>query len=318
MFHLISLTYLTILTVVSSWEIPVHSISLSLKIIFPSGSINIRDQDLKTCSFAPYIAIVTAGIWHNLLLSFGAMALITRPMLWLWGYYTPNEFLNGLLVVSVNPTSPLHDLIPEFCRIQTINGQPMTSLNDFAQLQSPMIPPVRQCLRVDPTILPCCDINSTHPIHPSGEMCFYHVNGTACTAFDSRLQQCARDSDCLVGQCMTSFLPNPRFRLLNINFNRSKRSWGWHGIAYTPIHENVVWLGDPQELQSLHFGRVYPLPYWVAWCPEWWPYFAMSILEFTISTSFSIAIVNILPFPGFDGFHAFQIWTKRRECTPND
>ncbi|KAI9217220.1 hypothetical protein BC828DRAFT_391741 [Blastocladiella britannica] len=109
---------------------------------------------------------------------------------------------------------------------------------------------------------------------------------------------------------------------------------------------HVAWLGDPALLAAAaHIGRVVPknrrhrqdgegrrrLRYLDeaaravrGWIPDWTPYAVSAVLELAASGSLGLAVVNAIPFPGFDGEEiaaavrrlvaAWMLWWRQRRA----
>lgn len=302
-------------------DVRMESFGMLVYLIYPAAFVELNSRQLDFAAAHVRLRIASAGIWHNLLLMGIGMILQANLRLLLSPWY--DQGVGGLTVTRVQNGSPLGETIRPGDVITNMDGDcdlnveaswPQCTarlLRDFGLGINGFCvgDDMMQHARVQSKEIPndCCDdVPDSEKMNNTATFLCYKqatgnhnaVNVSVCAAakkvFSTSSQRCRTSTDCGRGQhCLVYYDNGPQDRLLQLRRHRN-----------TP----VMFLGDPSELVRdifvmdyvpihEHHDRKRP--------PDtYWPEVAAIALEYFISISAALGVLNIIPAYKMDGQYA--------------
>ncbi|KAL7753275.1 hypothetical protein RI367_001050 [Sorochytrium milnesiophthora] len=175
-----------------SERVKIQSIGAFVYGVVPGAFVNICSADIDRASVLSRLRIYTAGVWHNLLLSYVAFLCLSSHALWRWGYSVRARPDLGLMVVDVHPQSDLVAVLrPYDSVILRVNGESIAEPYHFylALNRAHKTGAMRSCfpnsnfVRMPASATSeaprwttgkpsCCRLSSEQPISDEGHLCF--------------------------------------------------------------------------------------------------------------------------------------------------
>ncbi|KAJ3187031.1 Membrane-bound transcription factor site-2 protease [Gaertneriomyces sp. JEL0708] len=310
-------------------HVSIQSFGVFLYVMFPGAFVELREQSMDLLRPYNKLRVICAGVWHNATLTLAIWGLLWTLPYWLaLGYETTTEG-SGAVVLDIMKESPLRGHLKQGDMIMSVNGSPLTAgvrgwssllhknLMDSASMQKGYCIPEKVRLAQD---LRCCEVTEQEPLGPSDSafQCFslldvQHQNRShipseqlSCLPLHDivvRYPECLKSSDCpndsSATYCMNPYIPNAYIRIIRFAVCGSMDCWRGDSVK---APENITFLGDPREVwEGVRVGSIVPrLGIW----PLRLPYMLERFLQFTLSVTVALAVLNMVPAFTLDGEHA--------------
>lgn len=291
-------------------DVPVTGFGVQLTLLFPVAFTEINTDRLNAAKLWNKLRVLTAGIWHNILLAGGCYLVFISLFVLFLPIYSSNS---GVIVTEVHQKSPVlgargmspGDIVKE------INGCPVRNIGEwFSCLKRSILESPAYCISSDfilnhdetvplfhtaDGLIECCDPNvkknvcfekvvedEEHILETPQHMCL-----EARTAIEHSSRFCHEDSS----KCVDSFCIRPMLS---------------NSTTIIQIHrqntdQDMMYIGHPADISRTVYVSGY-IPKTSVFPPEFADGVAQ-FLRYVIVFSLGLAFVNGLPCYSFDGQH---------------
>ncbi|EFA82280.1 membrane-bound transcription factor peptidase [Heterostelium album PN500] len=242
--------------------------------IFPSAYVTINLEDIERKSHWKKLRVFSAGVWHNIILSFIIFLLMPATPYLLSPLY---HYSNKELYVSYVPKeSPLAGSVAVGTRILEVGDCTVTNTTSYFQcIDKSWNEPnsyclnlqFKECLNQTQNVRSCIDLDQLFNMVPCN-------SSTPCRS---------KDKECV------NLAPSRLFKI-----KLSTRDY----VTADGTPEELLFVGTAQELWDSFATNHYKARW--TWYPDIY-YFVETLTMFTVAISLGLAMMNMLPIGGFDG-----------------
>lgn len=293
-------------------DVPVNGFGFYIFLVFPMAYTDLSSDHLNTLKIWSRLRVLAAGIWHNLLLAFGAYVIFSSLSVFCMPLYSTNT---GVIVTQIRSDSPLigarglqiDDTVNDIngcsvidldswydCLLETIRNPPAYCISsDFLLNHDESVPVYHSS---NEGLIECCDRRS------ETNVCFEYLsesfNGVleipqhmclnARKTIENSFGYCHRNSkECSDNFCIKPLLNNATTMI------RMKRT--------AALANDVLYIGHPADISN-----TVKVSEFVPKTRLFKSGFAdglATFLKYIVVFSLGLAIVNIVPCFAFDGQH---------------
>ena len=293
-------------------HVRINGFGVFIFFLYPGAFVDLHTDHLSVISPKRQLRIYCAGVWHNVILSLVALAiLLGLPSLTLPFYSTEK----GAVILGLAEGSVLEGKLQVGSAITRINSCTVFGSSSLVKCVQEILSRPQHGYCVDATVLQgltlhanqtvltddgareCCEQDS------QTDLCFAvlekgqsKADTTTFTCLIARKviseSTCAEPRDCHADEAV-----DPESPSICIVPALGKNSYLVR-IAHTGKGDPVLFVGDLGFLQySIHITNYLP----IGGAPVWLPRFLETLLTYIISISSALALLNILPAYALDG-----------------
>ncbi|CAG8561377.1 2138_t:CDS:2 [Ambispora gerdemannii] len=321
----------------AKYSVPMKSVGIFFYVLYPGAFVDIPMRKLTSRPCFQQLKIACAGVWHNAVLYFLGVLLISGgivPYVMGLTFWKPVDGW-GVNVISVEKDTPLSKHLRPSNLITRLDDYPLSESsleqwNNFLLNHDKIFDDADWkgfcSLEANAaSTLDCCDMSLEFPFGKSTNeslSCFEHIDdGKQLICLPSvptvrkDAHRCSTDKDCVASSighdCVIPYTPIDSTKLLRIYYHDSPWVTETKEQQDGEVFEEkmVLFFGRLEEvLQIVQVSDLQPRWWFI---PEWIPVICELMLSYTTSVSLGLCILNMLPAFHMDGYYALSailIW----------